>query len=100
MVVRFLTPWGGGASFLTQHFVPVFSSELARHVNNPGGLGLDDLSLAWSKYELLACGGPQRDESPQVPVGRVDGHGKMSASKTSSGMLLVWKCRLAAPFPW
>lgn len=33
-----------------QHFASVFSSELARHVNNPWGLGLDDLSLAWGKY--------------------------------------------------
>lgn len=37
----------------------VFSSELARHVNNPGRLGLDDLSLTWGEYEVTAgTGGP------------------------------------------
>lgn len=51
MVAGFLAPWGRGESFLTQHFAPVFSSELARHVNNPGRLGLDDLSFTRGKYE-------------------------------------------------
>lgn len=73
-MVRFPTPRGGGASFLMQRFAPVFFSELARHIDNPGGLGLDDLSLARGKYELLVHGGPQWHGSPQVPMGRVGGH--------------------------
>ena len=64
MVARFLAPRGQGESFLTQHFAPVFSSELARHLDNPGGLGLDDLSFTWGKYEA-AVG------TWGTPVGRV-----------------------------
>jgi len=71
-MAQFLAPWGWGESFLMHCFAPVFSSELARHVNNLGGLGLDDLSLPWGKYEAsVGIGG--------TPVGWVTmgtcGHG-------------------------
>ena len=45
-----------------QHFAPVFYSELARHINDPWGLGLDDVSLTRGKYEVDTWG---------TPVGRV-----------------------------
>lgn len=41
-----------GTKLSNTAFAPVFSSELARHINNPGRLGLDDLSFAWGKYEV------------------------------------------------
>lgn len=63
-----------GTKLSNTAFAPVFSSELARHVNNPGRLGLDDLSLTWGKYEeTVGRGGPQWDQSPWVIVAGVRG---------------------------
>lgn len=56
-----------------QCFVPVFSSELAGHVNDPRGLGLADLSLTRGKYKVTV--GMWGTIGGWVTAGRVDGPG-------------------------
>lgn len=80
-----------------QHFVPLFSSELAGHIHNPGGLGLDDLSLTRGEYER-ALG------TWWIPVGQVSvgAHGWTSrpqagAQESAAGVhrLCLWgRCQL------
>lgn len=91
----------------------VFSSELARHVKNPGRLGLDDLSLTWGEYEVAAGTGgtPVGWGSPWVAVAGLrgwigDGHLSADEAKSLLGKCqpdrlteLVWKCHLTLRVP-